>query len=167
MGLHIETCQGGDDQICSFMWADSCWTQSQSKMHLEQMMKDLIEEAERRDLLWWTSTYADEKMERTGLHKLPFEKKFKILGYTFNQVGRMQDSLDERMQSANKASWRDVKIYRSKDVSWRIKCRRVVVQVCSVLCLGSDNWSRRSAIMDRVKGWKTKATRRLFRVKRR
>ena len=23
MGLHIETCQGGEHQICSFMWADN------------------------------------------------------------------------------------------------------------------------------------------------
>ena len=33
----------------------------------------------------------------TGLHTLPFEKKFKFLGYTFNHARRMQDSLDERM----------------------------------------------------------------------
>ena len=64
----------------------------------------------------------------TGLHTLPFEKKFKILGYTFNQARRMQDSLDESMWSANKACWRDVKFYRSIDVPWRIKCRRMVEQ---------------------------------------
>ena len=84
--------------------------------------------------LWWTRTHADEKMDdirirtSTGLHKLPFEKKFKFLGYTFNQVRRMQDSLGESMWSANKACWRDVKFYRSKDVPWRIKCRRMVEQ---------------------------------------
>ena len=72
--------------------------------------------------LWWTSTCADERMDdtetrtETGLHKLPFEKKFKILGYTSNQAGRTQDSLEERMHRSNKAWWRDVKIYRSKDV---------------------------------------------------
>ena len=32
---------------------------------------------------------------RTGMHTLPFEKKFKILGYNFNQA--------RRLQSANKA----------------------------------------------------------------
>ena len=68
-----------------------------------------------------------------GLHNLPFEKKFKILGYTFNQAGRMQDSLDERMQSASTAWWRNVKIYRSNDVPQRVKCRRRVEQVCSVI----------------------------------
>ena len=50
MELHIETCPGGDHKICSFMWADKCWILSHSKTHLEQMMKDLIEEAERWDL---------------------------------------------------------------------------------------------------------------------
>ena len=41
--------------------------------------------------LWWTSTDADERMDdiliktTTRLHKLPFEKKFKVLEYTFNQ----------------------------------------------------------------------------------
>ena len=34
-------------QICSFMWADTCWILSHAKTHLEQMMKDLIVEAER------------------------------------------------------------------------------------------------------------------------
>ena len=56
---------------------------------------------------------------KTGLHRLPFEK-VKILEYIFNQSGIMQDSLEERMQGANNAWWRDVKIYRSKDAPWRI-----------------------------------------------
>ena len=44
--------------------------------------------------LWWTSTYADEKMEdikirtTTSLHKLPFDNKFKILGYTCKTAWR-------------------------------------------------------------------------------
>ena len=50
MGPHIETRYGGCHQICSFMWADSHWILSQSKAHLEHMMIDLIEEAERWDL---------------------------------------------------------------------------------------------------------------------
>ena len=47
---------------------------------------------------------------RTGMYTLPFEKKFKILGYTFNQA--------RRLQSANKVWWRDLKICRSKGVPW-------------------------------------------------
>ena len=105
-------------------------------------MKDLIEEAERWDLepksasLWWTGTYADEKMEdmliktKTGVPKLPFEKVVRDSGITFfNSEGKVQDSLEERMESANKAWWRDATIYRSEDAPWRITCRRMVDQV--------------------------------------
>ena len=46
--------------------------------------------------------------------------------------GERTKGLEERMQSANKAWWRDVKFYRSKDVPWRIKCRRMVEHVCGV-----------------------------------
>ena len=54
------------------------------KKHLEQMLKDLIEEAAEMDLepepasLWWTSTYASENKEdiilgtSKGSYKLPF-----------------------------------------------------------------------------------------------
>ena len=40
---------GGEHQICSFMWADNFWIMSHSKEHLEQMLKDLIEEAAKVD----------------------------------------------------------------------------------------------------------------------
>ena len=83
-------------------------------------MKNLIEAAERQDVepnpasLWWTSTTADEMMDditistRTGRHKIRNEKSFRFLGYSFNQAGRTQDSLEERMQHANMAWCRDV-----------------------------------------------------------
>ena len=86
-----------------------------------------MEEAKRWKLepkpasLWWTSTYASEEKEdmviktEAGEHMLPFT------------------SLEERMQSANKAWWLDVKICRSKDVPWRVKCRKMVDQ--TVQCL--------------------------------
>ena len=37
--------------------------------------------------------------------------------------------------------WWRVKICRSKDVPWRVKCRRMVEHVYSVFCFGSENWS--------------------------
>ena len=49
------------------MWADNFWIISHSKKHLEQMLKDLVEEAAKVDLepkpvsLWWTSTYASAR----------------------------------------------------------------------------------------------------------
>ena len=58
-------------------------------------------------------------MTRKGMHQFSFEH-FLILVYIFNPAGKMQESLEERMQSANKAWWRDAKIYQSKDVPWGI-----------------------------------------------
>ena len=54
-------------QMCSFMCADNFWIMLHSKENLEQMLRDLIEEASRWDLepkpasLWWTSTYDSEE----------------------------------------------------------------------------------------------------------
>ena len=38
-------------QICSFMLADNLWIMSHSKENLEQMSRDLIEEASRWDMV--------------------------------------------------------------------------------------------------------------------
>ena len=45
---------------------------------------------------------------------------------------------------------------KCKDVSWRIKCRRMVDRVCSVFGSGNEksSWSR--PILERTKGWETK-----------
>ena len=61
------------------------------------------------------------------------------------------------MQSANKAWWRDVTIYRSKDVPWRAKCRRMVEHVKKCILL-----SKRKLVLDsshlgqNYKGWEAK-----------
>ena len=69
----------------------------------------------------------------------------------------MQDSLEERKQSAYKAWWRDVNIYRSTDVPWRVKCRRVVEQVYSVFCSCSENGCWSQAVMDRIEDVRRKS----------
>ena len=67
--MNIEA-EGEVHQIYRFMWADNFWIMSHSNKHLEQMLKDLIEEAAKVDLepkpasLWWTSTYASEEKRR-------------------------------------------------------------------------------------------------------
>ena len=83
-------------QLRSFMSAHNFWIMSHTKS-LEQMLRDLIEEANRWDLvpkpasLWWTSTYdSEERVDVTiyttsGCHKFPFEEKFKILGHAMNR----------------------------------------------------------------------------------
>ena len=54
-------------QIRSFTWTDNFWIMSHSKGNLEQMLQNLIEEAEKWDLvpkhasLWWASTYEPEE----------------------------------------------------------------------------------------------------------
>ena len=94
---------------------DNFWIMSHSKWNLEQMLRDLIEEASRWDpvpkpaSLWWTSTYDSEEMvdmnlgTTPGCYKFHFEEKFKILGYALNRQGKSHDAIEERMQSAKKA----------------------------------------------------------------
>ena len=174
------TRNGGSHQFCNIMWAENDWFFSHSKTHLEQMMKDSIGEAERWDLepkqagLWWTSTNADEKKEdirrrqKKGPHKFPFEKSFFLLKKKSRDASsvpreKKAKSLEEKMQSANKAWWREVKIYQRKVVPWRIEMQKMVDQVYSVFCFGSENISWSTAILDRMNGWETKVMRRLFR----
>ena len=102
-------------QICSFMWADNFWIVSHPKKHLEQTLRDLMQEAEKWDLapkpasLWWTSTFDSEEKSglsintKTGRHRFPFDEKFKILGCTMTRRGKSHEGIEERMQFANKA----------------------------------------------------------------
>ena len=143
------------------------------------MLRDLIEEAGRWDLvpkptsLWWTGTYDPEERidvsiyTTTGCHKFPFEEKFRILGYAMNQQGKSNDAIGERMQSANKAFWKDILISKSKDVPWKVKCRRLVDHVYAVFAFGSEHWPWTVLTLDKIKGWETKTMLRLFRFKRR
>ena len=75
----------------------------------------------------------------TERHRFTFEEQFKILGCAMNRQGKTHDAIEERMQSANKAYWKDVMIYKSKDVPWKIKCRRLGNHVYAVLSFGSEN----------------------------
>ena len=90
---------------------------------------------------------------KSGLYRFPFEETFKIL-------------IEERMQSANKAFWKDIKIYRNKDVPWRVICRRLVDHVYPVFCFGSENWSWTVETMNKIKRWEAKIMMRLFRFKK-
>ena len=133
--------------ICSFMWADNFWIMSHSKGHLEQMPRELVGEAGKWNLaakpasLWWTSAHEDIDLPwntMTGRQQISSWREFKIFGCAMNRQGKTDGC--ERIRSANKAWWRDVKIHRNKDVPWRVKCRRTVENVYSVFCFGSENW---------------------------
>ena len=92
---------------------------------------------------------------RAGQHKKPFEKSFEILVCIFNQGGRTQDCLEERVQNGNKARHRDVILQKQRRVM-RVKCRTMVEHVLREVCFGSENWSLSQAILDFIKGWETK-----------
>ena len=76
--------------------------------------------------LWWTSTCATEEKSdmilgtSMGCYKFSFEDTFKILERTPNRQGKSCDAEEERMQSANKAFWKDSVIYKRKDVPWKV-----------------------------------------------
>ena len=135
--------------LCGRTISGSCPTQ---KEYLEPMSKDLIEDAVKVDLepktaSLWTSTYASEERKdmilgtSKGCHKFSFEDESRILGCVMNRQGKTCDAVEERMQSADKAFWKDIMIYRSEDVPWRIKCQRLVGNVHAVFSFGSETWS--------------------------
>ena len=135
------------NQMCSFLWADNFCFMSHSKIHLEQMLRDLIQEAEmwtfhpKPASRWWTSTYdPEEKTDlsidtKSGRHGFLFEEKNQDPRMYMNRQRKAHEGIEERMQSANKAWWKDVKLDRSKDVPWRVKCRGMVEHVNSILFL--------------------------------
>ena len=98
-----------------------------------------------------------------GFYRSSFEENFSILGFLMKREVRTVKAMEERLQSANKASWKDIKIFRNKDVPWRVKCRRLVDHVYPVFCFGSENWSCTMETMNKINRWETKFLLRLFR----
>ena len=92
----------------------------------------------------------------SGCHKVLFEEKFKILGHAMTRQGKSQDAIEERMQSAKKTFWKDVLIYESTDVPWKVRCQRLADHVYAVFAFGSENWSWTVLTLDKIKGWETK-----------
>ena len=58
-----------------------------------------------------------------------------------NRQGKTCDAVEDRMQSANKAFWKDCVIFKSKDVPWKVKCQRLVDHVFVIFAFGNENWS--------------------------
>ena len=42
-----------------------------------------------------------------------------------NRQGKRSDDVEERMQSANEAFGKDIKMHRSKDFPWRLKMSKI------------------------------------------
>ena len=158
MPLHVETAQGGFHKICSFMLADNYWILSQSGENLEQMMKELVDEVGRWDTEQENYEYVvDENIRRRGTGKrISIRRQVHTSCFLQRRSriarGRCRTPWSEIIQNADKAWWRDVKIYGSKDVPWRVTCRRVVDQVHSVFCFESENWCWSQAVTERIRG---------------
>ena len=135
------------------LWADNCWTLSQSKENLEQMVKELVNEVGG----WDTEPKPTDKWWREPSGRYGDWSIRAVLRGKFRDILFCVQSRWERMQNANR---RDEHIFRSEDVQWRGKCRRVGSQVYSVLCFGSENWCWSHEVV------KTKLLRRLFKVKK-
>ena len=89
---------------------------SHSKRILEQVLRDLIEDAGEVDLvpklarLWWTSTHELEEKcvlsinTKLGRHEFPFEEKFEISGRAM--IRREVQDLGMCFESAKKSARR-------------------------------------------------------------
>ena len=149
--------QNYSNKYAVFVWADNYWVMSHWKAHLEQMMKGLIEEAETWDLepkpasLWWTSSYTSEEKKSlaiettTGHHRTPFEEHFLDSWCLLASSEEDARSRGREDATCKHGMGGDVKIYTSKDVPRRERCRRMVEHVYSLFCFGSENgsWSVR------------------------
>ena len=122
--------------------------------------------------LWWTSTYEPEEkcdlsIDTTSVcHSFSIEEKFKILGCAVNRQGKAHDAIEERMRSANKAFWIDFLMYKTKDIPWKIKCRRLVDHVLQSSPSKVRTGPGPKKTFERIKEWETKTMLRLFRFKK-
>ena len=80
-----------------------------------------------------------------------------------NRQGKAHDAIEERVQSANKAFWKDILKDKSKDIPWNIKCRQPVDYVFAVFSFGSEKWSWTIQTLERIMEWETRTMLRLFR----
>ena len=116
-------------QICTFMRPKNFWIMSHSKNHLEQMLRDLIQEAEKWDLHRRRRACGGRVLlilkkslffvSKTGRHRFPDED-----GCTVNRQGKAHEGIEDRMQSANRLGG---------EMDGGTRPQR--------LCFGSENWS--------------------------
>ena len=72
-----------------------------------------------------------------------------------NRQAKTCDAVEERLQSANKAFWKDIMIYKSKDVPWRVHNHRLV-DTCVRFSFGSENWAWTQLTLENLKDEKRK-----------
>ena len=100
---------------------------------------------------------------KTGHHRIPFEDNFNTLGFSLNRWEKRQDCLEEGCKQG---------LERREDLQRQRRALESEVQKDGGMCLscffgfGSGKWSWSQATLDRIKGWETKAMRRLFRFEK-
>ena len=102
----------------------------------------------------------------SGCHKFPFGEKFKILGYALNRQGKSHDAIEEIMQSAHEAFWKDILKNRKQRCSVEGEASKTVDHVYAVFAFGSENRSWTVLTLDKINGWETKTVLRLFHFNR-
>ena len=97
-----------------------------------------------------------------------FSEFFTVLKVSFENCVRKIDSVFGGCVSCGRqnAKFKDYLVEGCEDLQTSGCAVEDEVQVCSVFCLGSENWSWSQAILDRIEGCDTKAMRRLFRFKK-
>ena len=161
----------------SLMWADNYWLFCHDREILVHLVNDIIEELLDLDMepkpesLWWTSSYEEEgqiTLKVTGRGKewdLPFMEVFDVLGYRFQRDGKGTQGVEKTLRKGMGCWWRDAYIYRSKSVSLKTKCQRVVSHVFSTALNSSVNWNWTNINARAVQRWETKILRLTLRPK--
>ena len=81
---------------------------------------------------------------------------FKYLGYTFRADGDLISAILIRMAAAGSAFGSLHHIWRSKDLSLKLKIQLYCAIVTSVMSHGHEAWPITSAVCRKVKGWNAK-----------
>ena len=82
-----------------------------------------------------------------------------------NRLGKAHEGIEEGMQSANKAWWRDVMIYRSQDVPWSEGEKGGGTRLQRLFASEAKIGPGPRKLSTESKGWETMAMKRLFRFK--
>ena len=152
--------------------ADNYWIMSDSREHLETIVKELTVAADGLELEQKTQSVVDEHVRARvqdrhehcgGGQDLSFSVDgFVILGHSSERSGRGISSLGGRLAEGTKALLKEARISRSNLVSVKQKCSRMVSHIYSIVSLGCDNWSWPQHTMNRLKRWETVMMRRIF-----
>ena len=96
---------------------------------------------------------------------LPYREVFDVLRCRFQRDGKGTQGVEKTLRKGMGSWWRDAEIYRSKSVSAKTKCQRVVSHVFSTALNSSANWTWNVYNARMVHHWETKILRLTFRPK--